>query len=442
MNQSTVVAPRESVATIPPRWQPWARVFWILLALNCAVAFGMTMYFTWQFTQNLPPRLAEGLSALGWSSASYFSYSAFLLIFHFFCFYFMGLLIFWLRPTERMAFFASIFFIAFAAANAYVSAPEFLQVFKTGPMLYQLTFNVSNLFAWPLLVAFCAVFPTGHFVPRWARYLALFGFIVTLVWSIFPEQFANPQGAMVVTLLGALLIVFGGSFLAQILRYRNYSTAAQRQQTKWLLYGLALIVLGAVLVPTLSFLILPASGLTDARTTVLSQLIANLLTAIYAILPLSVGVAILRYRLWDIDIIIRKTVTYTIVVALLGVLFFGSVILLQQIFAQFTNTGGNEIITVISTLAIAALFVPLRKRIQDVIDKRFYRKKYDAQLVLQQFAETVRDETDLDKLTAELVNVVQETMQPKSVSVWLKPTTDGRRRTVGNDEITRSKLEV
>ncbi len=435
MNQSTVVAPRESVATIPAKWQPWARVLWIFIALNCAVAFGMTMYFTWQFTQNLPPRLTEGLSALGWSSASYFSYSAFLLIFHFFCFYFMGLLIFWLRPMERMAFFASIFFIAFAAANAYISAPEYLQIFKTGPMLYQIAFNVSNLFAWPLLIAFCAVFPTGHFVPRWTRYLALFGFIVTLAWSSFPQQFANPQGAMVVTLLGALLIVFGGSFLAQILRYRNYSTAAQRQQTKWLLYGLALIVLGAVLVPTLSFLILPASGFTDARTTVLSDLIANLLTAIYAILPLSVGVAILRYRLWDIDIIIRKTVTYTIVVALLGVLFFGSVILLQQLFANVTGQR-SEWITIISTLAIAALFVPLRKRIQDVIDKRFYRKKYDAQQVLQKFAETVRDETDLDKLTAELVNVVQETMQPRSVSVWLKRTTDHRLQTTAGGRRT------
>ena len=420
---------KDSIATIAPRWQPWARVFWILLALDSAVAFGMTMYFTWQFTQNLPPRITEGLSALGWSSAGYFSYSALLLIFHFFCFYGMGVVIYWFRPTERMALFASVFFIAFASANAYVSAPEYIQFFGTGPTLYQLAFNVSNIFAWPLLIAFCAVFPTGHFVPRWTRYLALFGFIVTLAWGSFPAQFANPQGAMVVALLGALLIVFGGSFLAQILRYRNYSTPAQRQQTKWLLYGLALIVLGAILTPALSFVILPASGLTDARTTVLSYLIGNLLTVVYAILPLSVGIAILRYRLWDIDIIIRKTVTYTIVVALLAVVYFGMIILFQQLFANVTGSGGNEIITVISTLAIAALFVPLRNKIQDVIDKRFYRKKYDAQQVLQKFAETVRDETDLDKLTAELVNVVQETMQPKSVSVWLKPATDYRQQT-------------
>jgi hypothetical protein len=96
------------------------------------------------------------------------------------------------------------------------------------------------------------------------------------------------------------------------------------------------------------------------------------------------------------------------------------VILLQQIFANLTGLQGNEIVTVISTLVIAALFIPLRNRIQGVIDKRFYRRKYDAQKVLSEFAETVRDETDLEKLTARLIEVVDETMQPKSVSVWLK----------------------
>jgi hypothetical protein len=138
----------------------------------------------------------------------------------------------------------------------------------------------------------------------------------------------------------------------------------------------------------------------------------------YLLFPLAIGIAITRYRLFDIDIIIRKTLIYTIVVAIWLVVYLGGVILLQQIFANVSGQR-SEIITVLSTLAIAALFIPLRNKIQNAIDKRFYRNKYDAQKVLQAFAETVRDETDLEKLTARLMQVVDETMQPTNVSVWL-----------------------
>jgi hypothetical protein len=137
-------------------------------------------------------------------------------------------------------------------------------------------------------------------------------------------------------------------------------------------------------------------------------------------LPISIGIAILRYRLWDIDFILRRTVTYALVTGTLLIIFFSSVIVLQQILASTTGAEQDEIVTVLSTLAIAALFVPLRNRIQGSIDRRFNRNKYNAQQVLTAFAETVRDVTDLEKLTGELVNVVQETMQPKCLSVWLR----------------------
>ena len=150
---------------------------------------------------------------------------------------------------------------------------------------------------------------------------------------------------------------------------------------------------------------------------------ALLEAAAFAGVPLAVGIAVLRYRLWDIDIIIRKTVLYGVLSTLLGVVFFVLIVVLQAVFTQVTGRDSAAAV-ILSTLAIAALFTPLRRAVQNSIDRRFYRRKYDAEKVLADFAATARDETDLDRLTAELVRVIQEAMQPEHVSVWLMPTGD------------------
>jgi hypothetical protein len=139
------------------------------------------------------------------------------------------------------------------------------------------------------------------------------------------------------------------------------------------------------------------------------------------LLPLAIGISILRYHLWDIDLIIRRTLIFGALTVSLGLVYAGSVVVLQQVFQTLTGSQGqSQAAIVISTLAVAALFNPLRKRVQERIDRRFYRGRYDAERVLEAFAETARRETDLETLKGDLLEVVQRSLQPESISIWLK----------------------
>ena len=140
-----------------------------------------------------------------------------------------------------------------------------------------------------------------------------------------------------------------------------------------------------------------------------------------ALIPLSMGVAILRSRLYDIDVLINRTLVYGALTAMLVLVYFGSVVTLQYLFRALTGET-SQIIVVASTLIIAALFNPLRRRVQNVVDRRFYRRKYDAARTLEAFSSRLRDETNLEDLNAHLLAVVWETMQPVHVSLWLRPT--------------------
>ena len=269
--------------------------------------------------------------------------------------------------------------------------------------------DVSALI-WPLFVLWLYLFPDGRPVPR--RLLWIVGPLVALFAALFLAILAAkylPAFTAIVNLTPVInrlapAVVFPLIFLtlaAQTYRYLRVSGPVERSQTKWFLSGF----LVAFALPSIIsiFVTLPAEVDTIA----------------FMAIPLGIGVSVLRYRLWDIDVIIRKTLIYTVLTVLLALIYFGGVVLLQRLFGSLTGVAQSPLAVVVSTLVIAALFTPLRRRIQDTIDRRFYRKKYDAQRVLAQFALTARDETDLDALTAELASVVQATLQPERVSVWL-----------------------
>ncbi len=326
------------------------------------------------------------------------------------CFLAIGLLIFWRKSDDWVAQLLSLMSVGFILEGIQVGGIlGFVQA-----ILYA---SITAIF---LLLPF--IFPNGRWVPRWIRWLAVPTIFLGTMSSSAPVLgIAANSEIYAVILLVPFVLWFIVAGYAAIYRYVRVSSALERQQTKWVMAG----IFGtfAVFIPfAIGSYLFPPNQPSPGRLAFMFLVYLPIAFLSYLFVPISIAISILRYRLWDIDLLIRRTVTYALVVALLGVVYFGSVILLQQIFVGFIGTN-SEIITVLSTLAIAALFVPLRNRVQDGIDKRFNRKKYDAQQVLQKFSETARDETDIDTLTNELVKVVNETMQPKSVTLWLKRET-------------------
>jgi hypothetical protein len=192
--------------------------------------------------------------------------------------------------------------------------------------------------------------------------------------------------------------------------YSSYRTGnvREKRQLRWLLWGLMIS-----LIPYLVFTVAPSLLGSDFH-------IANpLLGLLWCTVPTSFAIAVLRERLFDIDLIIRRTLIYTVLTVTLGAVYFSSILLLQWIFRVFTGQNQPPLATVLSTLMIAALFTPLRRRIQGDIDQRFYRSKYDAEKMLKVFALTVRNEVELEKLTESMLAVVKETMEPQSLSLWI-----------------------
>ena len=203
-------------------------------------------------------------------------------------------------------------------------------------------------------------------------------------------------------------------------RYRASDLRGQLQ-LKW--FGLSFALL---IIPMLPLIIFAwAAGRSDPFEGFEPLIVVFIALYIFVFPTLSVGIAILRHRLYDIDVIIRRTLIYSVLSALLALVYFGGILVLESLFRAITGQGKNPLVIVLSTLAIAALSVPLRSRVQSVIDRRFFRQKYDADRTLAGFATAARDEVDLEHLSAQLVSVIDDTMQPASVSLWLRPSTRG-----------------
>ncbi len=401
----------------------WVVVAVIVLGLDAAsIPYAYARYKTVclrgvEFCQDeglLTPGGARALQELGISRGFYAAHDVGLSTVVTLAFFVVAAVIFFRRSNDRMALFGSFTLLVFGGA---AGAGTMYELAEAHPAFWFPT----NLLDYVGQVCFCVffyIFPDGRFVPRWTRWLAGATALLFVPNIFFP-------GSTLDLLDGPLFVVFVGTLvLAQVYRYRRVSTRAQRQQTKWVIFGFATAMVGfsAMLV---FYSLVPAIG---QSTGPLGKMIAE--TLIYGfimLVPFSIGVAILRSRLYDIDVLINRTLVYGSLTATLALVYLGSVATLQYVFRTLTG-GDSQLVIVASTLTIAALFGPLRRRVQGLIDRRFYRRKYDARETLESFSGRLRDASDPGRLEDDLLTVVRETVQPEHASLWLRPSDGVARR--------------
>ena len=340
------------------------------------------------------------------------------------------------RPRNPVGWFFVFSAASFALSEATFRYAVYGLVIDPGSL------PLARAMAWPatwlwapgvllVLVFLPLYFPDGRLLsPRWRPVVWLAIFVsgaAVVIWAFYPGKvgyfawdITNPLGlaalrpaiaglevVMAVLFLGFLL----SSVVSLVVRFRR-SQGQERQQMKWLTYAAATVV-GMVLLTTL---------LEAANLVFLSEMAGLAADLLIAGIPVGVGIAVLRYRLYDIDVVIHRTLVYGSLTALLALVYLGGVTATQTIFRTLTGEQEQpQLAIVVSTLIIAALFNPLRRRIQSFIDRRFYRSKYDAAKTLEAFSAQLREETDLNALSEDLVGVVRETMQPAHVSLWLRP---------------------
>jgi hypothetical protein len=294
-----------------------------------------------------------------------------------------------------------------------------------------------------LLVFVGLLFPDGRLPSRRWLPFAWLNVVVAVVGTVAVAFLAGPiptlapienplglEGAK--TLLGPVATVAGAlergilglvAVASLFLRLRR-ARGGEREQIKWLAYAASVVVIGAILT-----YVIPEA--TDAQW--VGQVGLALLAVGFVGIPIAIGIAILRYRLYDINLLINRTLVYGALTAILVAHYFGSIIWLQIAFVELTGQR-STLAVVASTLVIATLFRPWQGWVQAFVDRRFYRRKYDARKTLEEFSAKLRNETDLDALSDDLVGVVKETMQPAHASLWLRPDVGAREQGGGSRE--------
>src|ERR671920_2229036 len=394
------MSPRASPAptTLRGRWLLFARVAWVAVGISALaiVVFSVPSSFEHYSSvctaasevcssdQRVGQPTPEGVRALQDAGLSVRTYALLNVVVDKVCqlvWLVVGALIFWRRSDDRMALLVSAFLVSFGPVSVDTTDAEAL---ISSQLAWWLPVRAVEIVGNVSAVLFFLLFPSGRFAPRWTRWLAVAFLAFQIPGYFFPNIYSvlGPGNVEGLVFMGLVLGMLG----SQVYRYRRVSTPRQRRQTKWVVTGavVAICALFGLLTPLFFF----PRALGNSSPFVLS-LASTLVPLTMLLIPLSIGVAVLRSGLFDIDVVINRALVYTTLTATLVLVYLGGVVGLQRLLSPLFGES-NQLAVVVSTLAIAALFNPLRRRIQSFIDRRFYRRKYDARKTLEAFAAKLR----------------------------------------------------
>lgn len=325
----------------------------------------------------------------------------------------VGSLIIWRRSTDRMGILAGFTLVLFGGITFPLGTP--MDVLRIEGPSWGPAVNLLAMIGGIAITLFIFLFPDGRFVPHWMAFFGILGSLQTVPSYLAPGSALDSQDGttanpvLSIVWIAGLIVMVG----TQVYRYRAVSNPVERQQTKWVVLGITAAI-GTFLTLILTSAAIPAVSHVGGIFLVFQTLFRLVMLPI----PIGIGFAMLRYRLWDVDLFINRALVYlSLTVTTIG-LYAGSVIGLQALFRTVTGQS-SDLAIAIATLAVAALFNPWRHRLQGFIDRRFYRRKYDAARVLAAFTARLRDEVDIEQLSTDLLVAAQETLQPRSVALWL-----------------------